>query len=524
MSDGHDIEHLRSQLADYERKSRKTKWLLGQLSKKVANFPQDIPKKFKHALNKYRSKKGIVKTLARQPQIANLGPEKDKVFFVMNGDRHSELLKVVERDPPSIKALNNMTAFNRSDTMRELVRRAAAISPDVGSLHDIDLNYLSPWHDGDYLIYRKALEQVPEGPWDYIVLVPFGKLGGADFVAGVLADALSSRGRTLILRTDLPDWERPDWYPQDVPSVDISQALSALPNPVRALYFMLRNLGARHVINVNSRLAFDMFVEYGERLALTSNVHAYYFCADRDAQGNETGYPVWYFAPILPFLSTAICDSADLAGALARRYALPPRLQAKLKTIYTPARSDAPDRGLVEAQIYSQSTRQTPRILWAGRLDRQKRFDIIVALAKVMPDIQFECWGKAVLDAPPNLSDLPSNLNMHGAFKDFSDLPLTDCDGWLYTSEWDGLPTTLIELGAMGMPIVASAVGGVPELIDETTGWPVAQSNGVAGYESALREMLNDSNERRKRALTLKERVVGRHGFDAFCAEFMEIV
>lgn len=524
MSHEHDIEHLRSQVADYERKSRKTKWLLRQLSKKIANSPQDISKKFKRALNKRRTKEGIKKTLAGQAQIADAGPEKGKVFFIVNGDRRSELLEVVERDPAAIKALNNMMSFNRSDKMQELVRRAAAISPDVGSLHDIDMNYLSPWHDGDYLIYRKALEQVPEGPWDYIVLVPFGKLGGADFVAGVLADALSRKGRTLILRTDLPDWDRPDWYPQDVPSVDISQALSALPHPVRALYFLLRELGARHVINVNSRLAFDMFVEYGERLALTSNIHAYYFCADRDEQGNDAGYPVWYFAPILPFLSTAICDSADLAGTLTRRYTLPSLLQAKVKTIYTPARTDVPDRALVEGQIESQSKRHTPRILWAGRLDRQKRFDILVALAKAMPDIQFECWGKSVLDAPPNLSGLPSNLNMHGAFKDFSDLPLTDCDGWLYTSEWDGLPTTLIELGAMGMPIVASAVGGVPELIDATTGWPVAPSEGVAGYESALREMLNDSDERRKRALTLKERVTGRHGFDAFCAELTEMV
>ena len=33
--------------------------------------------------------------------------------------------------------------------------------------------------------------------------------------------------------------------------------------------------------------------------------------------------------------------------------------------------------------------------------------------------------------------------------------------------------TTIIELGVLGMPIVASAVGGIPELVDETTGWLV---------------------------------------------------
>lgn len=147
----------------------------------------------------------------------------------------------------------------------------------------------------------------------------------------------------------------------------------------------------------------------------------------------------------------------------------------------------------------------------------------MIALAKAMPDIQFDCWGKAVLDAPPKLSTLPSNLKMHGAFKDFSDLPLTECDGWLYTSEWDGLPTTLIELGAMGMPIVASAVGGVPELVDTSTGWPVNPSDGLDGYQAALRDMLKDKDDRRSRALALQARVASRHGFETFCAELTEI-
>lgn len=522
MSQEHDIEYLKSQLADYERKSRKTKWLLRQLGKKMRNLPEDIPRKLARALNKRRSKDGIKKTIAAGT-VTVAAPEKNEVFFVVNGDRRSELLDVVKRDPAAVNALADMMAFHGSDAMQDLVRRAAAISPDVGSLHDAETHYLAPWHDGNYLIYRKALQRIPEGPWDFVILVPFGKLGGADFVAGILADALVRKGRTLILRTDLSDWDRPDWYPQDVPSVDISPELSALPNRSRALYFILRELDARHVINVNSRTTFDMLVEYGERLAFSSKLHAYYFCADRDAQGNDAGYPVWYLAPILPFLSTAICDSADLAGTLSRRYALPASLSGKVKTLYTPARSVVHDRAVVEGQIESRSQRQRPRILWAGRLDRQKRFDILVELAKAMPDIQFDCWGKAVLDAPPKLSNLPSNLKLHGAFQDFSDLPLTDCDGWLYTSEWDGLPTTLIELGAMGMPIVASAVGGVPELIDVTTGWPVAPTDGVDGYEAALRQMLKNNDERRKRALALQGLVQKRHSFDAFCAELMEI-
>lgn len=529
-----ELTLLRAKVADYEIKSRKTKWLLRQLGKKVRNFPQDLKNKARRAADRRRSNAVVAQVMAEQVSIAHevnqAAPEETNApravepapiafkgrFFHVHAEREAELLSALKADPRAARTLAGMETFAMSAQMRDLVAAAAAIAPEIGSLDGLDTGYLSPWHDGYHVTYRRALERIPEGPFDHVVLVPFGKLGGADFVAGVVAEALSRKGKTLILLTDLPDWDRPDWYPAEVPSIDISAELSALPDRPRALYLILRQIGARSIVNVNSRLAFDMMVDYGARLALTSQLHAYFFCADRDEHGNEAGYPVWYFAPLLPFLTTAICDSADLAGTLTRRFALPEDLRAKVRTVYTPARTALPETPVVARQIDSRAQRARPRILWAGRLDRQKRFDILVALARSMPDVQFDCWGKAVLDAPPDLSRLPSNVRMHGAFKDFDDLPLGDCDGWLYTSEWDGLPTTLIELGALGMPIVASAVGGVPELIDETTGWPVRAEAGLDGYRAALRAMLDNPEDRRSRALALQARVADRHGLDTY--------
>ena len=135
-------------------------------------------------------------------------------------------------------------------------------------------------------------------------------------------------------------------------------------------------------------------------------------------------------------------------------------------------------------------------MLWAGRLDRQKRFDLVAAIARAMPDVDFSCWGKAVLDAPPDLSGLPRNLKINEPFASYAELPLEAADGWLYTSAWDGLPTILIELGALGVPIVASAVGGVPELIDGETGWPVPGDGGAQDYVRALREMIDNPKSR----------------------------
>jgi glycosyltransferase involved in cell wall biosynthesis len=269
-------------------------------------------------------------------------------------------------------------------------------------------------------------------------------------------------------------------------------------------------------------LAFETYATYGARLATQFKLYAYYFCADRTEQGIEIGYPVSYFSNIFRYLTAAMIDSSYLAHIFKDRFAIPPDEGTKLKVIYTPAQLKLPETPVAEPQVARAKGRR-PCILWGGRLDRQKRFDLAVAVARVMPDVDFHCWGKAVLDKPPELGNLPENLILNPPFKNYEELPLTDCDGWLYTSFWDGLPTILIELGALGMPIVASAVGGVPELIDESTGWlfdPRADAGEVA---KQIRAMLADPAERVVRATALQQRVRDRHSMESYIAAIRSI-
>lgn len=520
-----EIARLRAALTDHERKSRRTKWLVRQLARKIGDFPRDQMARIRASRRKRRDHAEMAQLLATTDEAA-AGPPRDvtrPLFFHLHPEWREAHFAVVRQSAEARATLAEMERFCGSAEMYALVADAARIDPEVGSLNGYEPGFLSPWHDGEYRLFRKAAELIPPGPYDHIVLVPFGKLGGADLVAGILSAALAQRGRTLILRTDLSDWDRPDWYPETAPAIDISVPFAQLSDRPRALYLLLRQIGARQVWNVNSRLGFDMLALYGERLALQSKLHAYYFCADRDPAGNEVGYPIWYFANVLPHLTAALCDSAYLAGTLRQRYSLPANLAARVVTVYTPARTPVSDMALVDRQFEGRAIRKRGRVLWGGRLDRQKRFDLVVALARAMPDVDFEAWGKAVLDTPPDLSTLPANLRLNAPFTDYAELPLQDADGWLYTSEWDGLPTILIELGALGMPIVASAVGGVPELIDDGTGWPVDPQTGPEGYEAALRSMLADPQARRSRAAALQRRIAERHSGAAYTQAVAEI-
>jgi len=449
----------------------------------------------------------------------NVSVAAQRAFARRPGRGLTDFARMASRTPGYADALLDMRAFRNSKMFARLVAEAGKIDPNIQTVRPNSESLVPPLHDDKYGFYLKVLDRIPEGTFDAVVLIPYCKVGGADFVAGLVAKNLAGLGaRTLVLRTDDNAFDRPDWFPENVETVDISGALKVMPELVRtrALYEIIRATGAKVTINVNSRLAFQTIETFGRRLQLITDLYCYYFCADHTPDGQETGYPVWYFAPLLPDLDGALVDTQYLSDTLVKRHALPPSQAGKLKVLHTPATNPERTETAAAAADASAQSRKRPRILWAGRFDRQKRFDLLIEVARQMPDVDFDIWGKAVLDKPPQIDNLPDNLTIHAPFKKFAELPVTDADGWLYTSSWDGMPTILIEIANMGLAVAASAVGGVPELIDETTGWPIPAKAGVSDTVKVVRDMLGDREGRLRRAEALMARVRQQHSRKAY--------
>jgi glycosyltransferase involved in cell wall biosynthesis len=69
----------------------------------------------------------------------------------------------------------------------------------------------------------------------------------------------------------------------------------------------------------------------------------------------------------------------------------------------------------------------------------------------------------------------------------------------------DGLPNVILEAGALGVPVVASAISAIPELVcDGETGWLSPSGDAVALGE-CIRAALNEQVEARRRAGRLRE-------------------
>jgi len=142
-----------------------------------------------------------------------------------------------------------------------------------------------------------------------------------------------------------------------------------------------------------------------------------------------------------------------------------------------------------------------PVVTFVGRLRAPKDpFTLIRAFSKL------GC-GRLVIvgDGPQRrkLHELVDELNVAkrveliGERSDVPDL-LATSDIFVLTSNWEGLPLTIIEAMMTGLPVVATSVGGVPELVEDgVTGFLVPREDSEALAE-VFQKLLKDPELRRR--------------------------
>ena len=85
-------------------------------------------------------------------------------------------------------------------------------------------------------------------------------------------------------------------------------------------------------------------------------------------------------------------------------------------------------------------------------------------------------------------------------------------------STWEGLGLALVEAAQHGRPVVATRVGGIPEVVgDGETGLLVPPGDASA-LASAMARLLGDANLRRRMAAAGRARVAQHYSLDAVVA------
>jgi len=103
-----------------------------------------------------------------------------------------------------------------------------------------------------------------------------------------------------------------------------------------------------------------------------------------------------------------------------------------------------------------------PRVLWVGRISREKRFDWILDVAEALPQFAFDVVGAAnthseYADALLSRAELMPNVVLHGRLVHhelgalYHRARLLCC-----TSIFEGFPNTFLEAWSIGLPIVST--------------------------------------------------------------------
>ena len=172
------------------------------------------------------------------------------------------------------------------------------------------------------------------------------------------------------------------------------------------------------------------------------------------------------------------------------------------------------------------STPRGKNVLWAGRIDSQKRPDLLLKIARESPHIDYEVWGVPLLSDETLMDSIIAqpNIEYRGGFDGFASIDKASVGCLLYTSGYDGTPNLLLEAMACGLPCVASAVGGIPDLMSEGRGLLVGPDEPPQAYVAQLDRLLGDQALCERLATHGREYIASSHslaGFDRDVARLL---
>jgi len=145
---------------------------------------------------------------------------------------------------------------------------------------------------------------------------------------------------------------------------------------------------------------------------------------------------------------------------------------------------------------------ECPTLLYVGKLVRVKGVRFLVeamdAVRHEVPSCQLVIVGAGTeLQALERLVErlhLRENVRFVGEVSnDEVPLLMAAADVFVLPSLSEGFPNVLLEAMAAGLPVVATNVGGIPELVEEGENGFLVQPEDAAGLERRLRDMLADS-------------------------------
>lgn len=160
-----------------------------------------------------------------------------------------------------------------------------------------------------------------------------------------------------------------------------------------------------------------------------------------------------------------------------------------------------------------------PLVGFVGRLSPEKGPEVFLRAALLLralvPAAHFVVFGTGPMKAQADdfiaRFSLGGHVHMAGLHDDMPEA-YRALDVMVSTSHSEAMPLAIMEAMASGLPVVATRVGGVPDLVEQgQTGWLVAPRD-FEGVASQVAHLLNTPGERLRMGAMARQRAVSRFG------------
>ena len=352
---------------------------------------------------------------------------------------------------------------------------------------------------------------------EILFFAPWIELGGADKVTTFYTDAVKEKKAALIttlqsgrridritvahldLHRDVPNWHH--FIESDRMHILIKAILNS---PIKLIHI------------VNADLALKLVKYYGKvfrehRIKIVVS----FFIPDIDWQTMEYhGYPVMY-PEVYQYADIVISDNKhwytffkEMNGGDDFPY----------KKIHT---------AVEQIQNCKKKNRLTKKILWASRISNQKLFYLLEQITEALPEYRFVLYGGFIDgDNDKVLKRLSrrSNVEYRGEFNSPNDLDLDEFDLFLFTSKYEGVPNIVLEMAKSGIPMVASDVGGVYEVLGDDYPLLVHDVENTDEYVQKIRYFYDHLEEIYQWAEKIKTFVETVHTHEHFNREYRTLI
>lgn len=169
---------------------------------------------------------------------------------------------------------------------------------------------------------------------------------------------------------------------------------------------------------------------------------------------------------------------------------------------------------------------ERPIVLAVARLDAQKGIEYLVRAAVEIPGAVVVIAGdgpdRGKLETLARSIGVERRVHFLGHRRDVPEL-LAACDLFVLPSLYEGLPLSVLEAMAAGVPVIATAIGGTDEVVRDGETGTLVGAGDAGALALAIRAALADPARVLQLAANAQEYVVKNHSADAMAAQMGEL-